>query len=72
MSLPPIKRIALAGHLLLKSPARAEAYGALEKFLLCVNVDPLSTDLLYRVNRKRRSKQNNWDINRLTTWYGPR
>lgn len=68
LPLMPIKRISFTGDLLLKVPTREAAYAELDKCLPSLKVDSASSDLLYRINRKRQSNVGDWEINRLSTW----
>jgi len=67
---PPIKRLAFAANLLQFVDSREEAYSRLNKYLLSVEVDPDSSDFMYRVNRRRESQTGieGLRINRLCTW----
>ena len=67
---PPIKRMALNGVLTQAAADHGEAYGLLQRYLSKVEIDPASTDFMYRVNRKRQSISGISDlsINRLSTW----
>ncbi len=67
---PPIKRLAFAAALLQPVQEHGEGYRRLDQYLRCVDVDPSSSDLLYRVNRRRPSGTGIADlaVNRLSTW----
>jgi len=67
---PPVKRIAFAGTLLQPVQDHAEGYRRLDQYLRCVDVDPNSSDLMYRVNRRSPSVTGIPDLsmNRLSTW----
>lgn len=65
----PIKRIAFGGVLILPAGNFQAAYEYLDRFLRSVNVDPTSSDFLYRVNRKRSCEAlPGQPVNRVTTW----
>ena len=66
----PIRRLALAGTLLVGVDNRRAAYERLNQYLRCVDLDPDSTDFLYRINRARPSNLgiSGLVVNRLTTW----
>jgi hypothetical protein len=68
---PPVKRLGFAGRVMLPATSREESYTYLGQFLKPhVQVDPDSFELLYRINRKRRSSviAGGLTVNRLTTW----
>ena len=67
---PPIKRLAFAGKLLQFVDSRDEAYRRMNGYLPGVEVDPDTTDFMYRVNRPRDSQTGiaGLRINRLCTW----
>lgn len=67
---PPIKRLAFAGSLLQFVPSKEEAYSRLNKYLHGVEVDPDTSDFMYRLNRQRDSRTGiaGLRINRLCTW----
>jgi hypothetical protein len=68
---PPIKRLGFATSLILPATDHAEAYRFLGEWLdPVVQVDPSSSDFLYRVNRKRLSTSGIADltINRISIW----
>ena len=66
----PIKRLALAGALVTPVDSRHAAYERLDQYLQWVDIDPDSTDFLYRINRAIpvSSVVEGVAINRLTTW----
>jgi hypothetical protein len=66
----PIKRLAFAGALIVPVANRLAAYGLLDQYLRCIDVDPNSTDFLYRINRGLPNSRVVGDvaINRLVTW----
>ncbi len=67
---PPIKRLAFAGSLLQFVPSKEEAYSRLNKYLHGVEVDPETSDFMYRLNRQRDSRTGipGLRINRLCSW----
>ena len=66
---PPISRLAFAPKLMIPTPSRKEAYGVLSEYLPHVDVDPESSELQYRINRKRQSTVvDGLAVNRLATW----
>lgn len=67
---PPLKRLAFAGRVEQPVASHVEGYELLNRYLRCVDVDPKSSDFLYRVNRRRSSRTGTPDleINRLCTW----
>jgi hypothetical protein len=67
---PPINRIGFAAKLICPVSSIPEGYQLLDRMLQTVDVDPNSSDFLYRVNRKTHSKCEpvNTLINQLTTW----
>src|SRR5262249_30103670 len=66
----PIKRLAFAGALVVPVDSRRIAYERLNEYLRCVDLDPASTDFLYRINRAAPSSAvvAGLLINRLSTW----
>ena len=66
----PIKRLAFGGVIVQPTPDHPAAYEQLNRYLRCVDLDPASTDFLYRINRKRQSRVLGpaTELNRLTTW----
>jgi hypothetical protein len=66
----PIKRLAFAGALVTPVDDRRSAYERLNQYLRWVDIDPGSSDFLYRINRPRPSNSGvtGLTINRLTTW----
>jgi hypothetical protein len=69
---PAINRMAFHASLVQKVDNREEAYKLLDQYLRHVEVDPKSSDLLYRINRRRHSAlMPGLDINRLSTWSSP-
>lgn len=67
---PPITRLAFAAGLFYPVESREAGYQMLNQYLRCVDVDPHSTDFLYRVNRRTASRTGvaGLNVNRLTTW----
>ena len=66
---PPISRLAFGGVLVIPVDTREQGYELLDRFLRVTEVDPSSTDFLYRVNRPLASRVNpTLRINRLSTW----
>ena len=66
---PPIFLMAFGGVLVIPVEDRVSGYQLLNRFLRSVNVDPETTDFLYRVNRPTVSQVfAPRKINRLTTW----
>ncbi|MFL5240529.1 MAG: hypothetical protein ACJ8FY_00315 [Gemmataceae bacterium] len=67
---PPIKRLAFGSLLLQPVLDHAEGYRLLDRYLRCVDVDPESSDFMYRLNRRRRSEIGIFGppVNRLSTW----
>jgi hypothetical protein len=67
---PPVRRLAFAGVVLQPVATRDEGYGLLDRYLRWLDVDPQSSDLLYRINRRVPSRTGVPDlgINRLMTW----
>lgn len=67
---PPINRLGFAGRLLLPVETREAGYQMIDRYLRWVDIDPQSTDLLYRINRKVLSRTGSSElyINRLMTW----
>jgi hypothetical protein len=69
---PPIKRIAFGAQLVQPVETHKRAYSLLNRYLP-FDVDPDSTDLRYRVNRKRASNTiSELELNRLSDWYAVR
>jgi hypothetical protein len=66
----PIKRLAFAGVLVQPAQDRRSAYERLNQYLQWVEIDPDSSDFLYRINRPRQSRSGvaGLTINRLATW----
>ena len=66
----PIRRLAFAGFLFQRTASRRDAYELLNRYLRWVDIDPESTDLLYRLNRPHASAAGGPDliINKLATW----
>ncbi len=66
----PIKRLALAGILIIPVDNRGAAYERLNQYLRWVEIDPNSRDFLYRINRALPNSRVVGDvaINRLMTW----
>ena len=69
---PACPRLALGGSLLLPCQSIEAAYELLSQLLPALEIDPkASRDLLYRINRPRRSEtlpHNHPGINRISTW----
>ena len=67
---PPIKRLAFAGVLMQPTESREAGYAMLDRYLGSVDIDPQSTDFLYRINRRVPSRTDvpELHVNRLTTW----
>ena len=67
---PELDRIAFGAGVLLPVPNRVEGYRLLSEYLHHVRIDPeASTDLLYQINRRRRSPlTEGLLINRLSKW----
>lgn len=67
----PLKRLAFVASLAQPADDHAAGYKTLSSYLPDVKLDPRSSDFLYRINRRRRSREipANLDINRLTSWY---
>jgi hypothetical protein len=66
----PVKRLSFAASIVLPTESRQDAYGLLDRYLRCVDVDPNSTDFLYRVNRALpfSTVVDGLVINRLVAW----
>jgi hypothetical protein len=66
---PEIHRLAFAGVLIQPVGDRREGYELLNRYLRWVDLDPSSSDLLYRINRRIASRSlDDLEINRLMTW----
>jgi hypothetical protein len=67
---PPIKRLAFAGSLLQFVPTKEQSYRRLNSYLHGVDVDPDTSDFMYRLNRQRESRTGvpGLRVNRLCTW----
>lgn len=67
---PLIKRVAFSGTLLYPAATHDDGYLLLNRFLETVDVDPQSSDFVYRVNRKTSSKlgAEGLLVNQLMTW----
>lgn len=67
---PPIRRLAFAAVLVQPVENREAGYAMLDRYLRSVDIDPQSTDFLYRINRRVRSRTDvpELHVNRLTTW----
>ena len=66
---PPLTRLALGGMLIIPVNTREEGYELLNRYLRSTEVDPTSTDFLYRLNRPVQSRViPDLKINRLSTW----
>ncbi|MXZ55552.1 MAG: hypothetical protein F4Z14_05220 [Gammaproteobacteria bacterium] len=72
-SCPEINRLAFGSVLLFPKKNRTSVLETLDELLPSLNLDVENTnDLLYRINRRRRSKSGNEGIliNRIATWSG--
>jgi hypothetical protein len=70
---PKIRRLAFVAFLIQPVETREEGYRLLDRYLRSVEVDPRSSDLLYRINwRTRATTVPDLEINRLCTWSVPR
>jgi hypothetical protein len=67
---PPINRLAFAGTLLQPVDDHPAGYRMLDRYLRWLEIDPHSSDLVYRINRPRPSTTGvaGLRINRLSTW----
>ena len=67
---PPISRLAFAGSLLEFVETKEEGYERLNNYLPHTEVDPTTSDFMYRVNRRRASCVGieGLEVNRLCTW----
>ena len=67
---PPATRIAFGAVALIPQAGHDEGYATLARYLRnSVQVDPRSSDFLYRINRRRPSRSvDGLVINRLSTW----
>lgn len=67
---PPIHRLAFAASLLQPVTDREAGYRMLDRYLRWVEIDPQSSELLYRINRPRVSGTGirGLILNRLSTW----
>lgn len=68
--LPPLTRLAYGAVLRIPVGTMVDAMNLLNDFLPAVDIDPESSDLTYRINRKRTLHVGEKDIvfNRLNTW----
>ncbi len=67
---PPIHRLAFTASLLQSVPDQPAGYRILDRYLRWVDLDPLSSEFLYRINRRARSAVvEGMGINRLSTWF---
>ncbi len=66
----PIRRLAFAGTLVQQVDDHRAAYERLDQYLRWVDIDPESSDFLYRINRRRPSNSGiaGLNLNRLATW----
>jgi hypothetical protein len=67
---PSLKRLAFTAKLIRYADSRDELYNVLSRYLHDVDVSPRSSDLLYRINKRRPSATlpGRLEINRLSTW----
>jgi hypothetical protein len=67
---PPLSRLAFVGALQQPVGGHREAYEILDRYLRHVEVDPETTDFLYRINRRLPSRTEipALMVNRLSTW----
>ena len=67
---PAIKRLVFAGNLVQFADTRAECYERLNQYLSHTDVDPSTSDFMYRVNRQTASRTGipGLEVNRLCTW----
>ena len=67
---PPIHRLAFTASLLQPVPNHQSGYEMLNRYLRSVDVDPQSSEFLYRINRRRTSGTGieGLTLNRLSTW----
>lgn len=66
---PPIHRLAFTASLLQSVPDHQAGYRMLDRYLRWVEIDPQSSEFLYRINRRAISAVvQGMNINRLSTW----
>lgn len=67
---PPIHRLAFTASLLQPTSNHQTGYELLNRYLRWVDIDPQSSEFLYRINRRRPSGTGipNLMLNRLSTW----
>jgi hypothetical protein len=66
---PPIHRLAFTASLLQSVPDHQDGYRMLDRYLRWVEIDPQSSEFLYRINRRANSGVvQGMSINRLSTW----
>jgi hypothetical protein len=67
---PPIHRLAFTASLLQPVENHQAGYQMLDRYLRCVDIDPQSSEILYRINRRRPSGTGirGLTLNRLSTW----
>jgi hypothetical protein len=67
---PTIHRLAFTASLLQPVENHQAGYRLLDRYLRWVEIDPNSSELLYRINRRRNSASGIQDLvlNRLSTW----
>jgi len=67
---PPIHRLAFTASLLQPVPNHQAGYEMLNRYLRWVDIDPQSSEFLYRINRRRPSGTGipGLTLNRLSTW----
>lgn len=67
---PPIERLAFGGVLLQPAETHESAYRILGRYLHAVQLDPSTSDFMYRINRHRQSRSgvDGLVINRLSVW----
>lgn len=67
---PPLKRLTFAARLEQPVTGHQEGYERLNQYLRRVDLDPESSDLLYRINLRRPSVTGipNLLVNRISTW----
>jgi hypothetical protein len=68
---PPINRLAFTGSLLQPVDNHPAGYEILNRYMRWVEIDPQSSEFLYRINRRANSTAvQGLDLNRLSTWHG--
>lgn len=65
---PSITRLAFAANLLQPVENHQAGYRLLDRYLRWVEIDPDSSDFLYRINRRANSAVPGLGLNRLSTW----